>query len=95
MLEETAFSASGTLSSFDKSADSGNVVTRFFCPTCGSGMYSKNSAMPGFIFPRASSLDDPEVAKPQIAVYASRAPSWDFVDPALPKIPEMPEGKIG
>ena len=37
-------------------------------------------------------LDDPEIAKPKIVVYASRAPSWDYVDPELPSFPEMPEG---
>ena len=47
--------------------------------------------MPGMVFPRASSLDDPEVATPQMIVYASRAPSWDRMDPALPAFPEMPE----
>jgi hypothetical protein len=48
--------------------------------------------MPGVVFPRASSLDDPEMAKPQMVVFASRAPSWDYVDPALPAFPTMPEG---
>jgi hypothetical protein len=44
------------------------------------------------VFPRASSLDDPEIATPQMVVFASRAPSWDYVDPALPAFPRMPEG---
>jgi hypothetical protein len=48
--------------------------------------------MPDMVFPRASSLDDPEIAKPQMVVYASRAPSWDHVDPELPAFPTMPEG---
>jgi len=48
--------------------------------------------MPEMIFPRASSLDDPEVAKPAVTVYASRATSWDPVDPNIPSFPEMPEG---
>jgi hypothetical protein len=48
--------------------------------------------MPGVVFPRASSLDDPEIAKPQMVVFTSRAPSWDHVDPELPAFPTMPEG---
>ena len=48
--------------------------------------------MPDMVFPRASSLDDPEIAKPQMVVYTARAPSWDKVDPSLPSFPEMAEG---
>ena len=42
------------------------------------------------MFIRASSLDDLQVFKPQVVVYASRAPSWDYVDPKLPSFPKMP-----
>lgn len=81
---------SGTAAKYDKPADSGNIVSRHFCPTCGSAVYSTNSGMPGFIFIRASSLDDPEVFKPQMAVYTSRGPSWDALDPDIPAFAEMP-----
>ncbi|HKA80255.1 MAG TPA: hypothetical protein VKD43_09485 [Xanthobacteraceae bacterium] len=48
--------------------------------------------MPGAVFPRASVLDDPGIVNPQMIVYASRAPSWDHMDPALPTFAIMPEG---
>lgn len=73
-------------------ADSGNVVSRGFCGVCGSPIYARNSAMPGFVFPRASVLDDPEEARPQMIVYASRAPSWDRMSPILPTFATMPDG---
>jgi len=82
----------GALASYRRPADSGNIVERFFCPTCGSAIYSTNSAMPGMVFLRASSLDDPNQITPQIVVYASRAPKWDVMDPALPSFAEVPEG---
>lgn len=91
-VPEGSFTVSGEVKFYAHPADSGNIVSRGFCPTCGSAIYSKNSGMPGMVFPRASSLDDLEIAKPQMVVYASRAPSWDFVDPDLPSFPEMPEG---
>lgn len=69
---------------YDKPADSGNVVGRAFCPTCGSPVYSLNSGMAGLIFIRASSLDDPEIFKPQMVVYTGRAASWDHIAPGLP-----------
>ena len=87
-----AFTVTGRVTFYDRAADSDNMVSRGFCPTCGAAVYSTNSGMPDMAFPRASSLDDPEVAKPQLVVYASRAPTWDLVDPALPAFAEMPEG---
>lgn len=87
-----AVAVTGEVSVYDKPADSGNVVSRAFCPKCGSAVYSLNSVMGELVFIRASSLDDPEVFKPQVVVYASRAPSWDHMDPDIPAFPEMPQG---
>ena len=92
VIPEDGFEVVGELRFYERAADSGNVVSRGFCPNCGSPVLSTNSGMPGVVFPRASSLDDPEIAKPTVTVYASRAPSWDHMDPSLPSFPEMPEG---
>jgi len=89
-VPKEAFSVTGNVTTYEKPADSGNIVTRAFCPTCGAAVYSSNSAMPQLVFIRASSLDDVEVFKPQLVVYASRAASWDHVDPKLPSFAEMP-----
>lgn len=83
---------SGEIKGFDKPADSGNLVTRYFCPTCGAPMFSRNAGMPGMMFIRASTLDDVEVFKPQMHVYASRAPSWDRPDDDETAFDKMPPG---
>lgn len=90
IVPESAFSVEGEVKFYEAPADSGNIVSRGFCPTCGSPIYSTNSGMPGMIFVRASSLDDPEVFKPQMVVYTDRAASWDFVDHSLPSFAAMP-----
>ncbi|MPZ56347.1 MAG: aldehyde-activating protein [Rhizobiales bacterium] len=90
-LPEPGFRVSGALRFYDAPADSGNIVSRGFCPTCGSPIYSTNSAMRGMIFLRASSLDDPEVFKPQMVVYTKRAPSWDAIAGGLPSFEAMPQ----
>ena len=71
-------------------ADSGADVTRAFCPTCGTGIHSRNSKMPGLIFLRASTLDDPNLFAPQMIVWAARAPAWDPVNPGVPAFAERP-----
>jgi hypothetical protein len=92
VIPQDALTVSGALSFYDSPADSGNIVSRGFCPTCGSPIYSTNSGMPGMAFTRASTLDEPEIAAPQMTVYASRTPSWDPIDPNLPFHAGMPEG---
>lgn len=89
-VAKETFSVTGEVRAYDRPADSGNIVSRVFCPTCGGPVYSLNSAMTGMAFIRVSSLDDPEIATPQMIVYSSRAPSWDVMDPSLPSFPEMP-----
>ncbi len=91
-VPEDDLTVSGDLKFYDRPADSGNMVSRGFCPDCGSAILSRNSAMPGLAFLRASSLDDPDAIAPQMSVYVSRAPKWDALDDALPAFPEMPEG---
>ena len=85
-----ALMVTGEVKFFDAPTDSGNTVSRGFCPTCGSAIYSTNSMMPTMAFVRASSLDDPELFVPQFVVYTSRAASWDKMDPSLPAFEEMP-----
>jgi hypothetical protein len=91
LVPKDAVTISGEVKVYDAPADSGNVISRMFCPTCGSAVYSLNSGMPDLIFLRASALEDPEVFQPQMAVYTSRAPSWDPIDPGLQSFSAMPE----
>jgi hypothetical protein len=90
IVPEAGFHLRGEVRFYDAPADSGNVVSRGFCPTCGAPIYSRNSGMPGVAFVRASSLDDPEAFVPQMIVYADSAPSWDRIAGELPSFAGMP-----
>lgn len=94
VVPEDGFSYTGEVRFYDRPADSGNMVSRGFCPNCGSAVFSRNSGMHGMAFPRASSLDDPNSITPQMIVYASRAPNWDHLDASLPAFAKMPDGDI-
>ncbi|MGI9507890.1 MAG: GFA family protein [Geminicoccaceae bacterium] len=89
-VAESSFQVTGEVRFYDAPTDAGNTVSRGFCPTCGSAIYSTNSSTQGMVFVRASSLDDPDVFTPRMVVYTKRAPSWDLVDPSLPSFEEMP-----
>jgi hypothetical protein len=90
IVPEAAFNITGDVRFFDKPADSGNMISRGFCPVCGSPIYSRNSGVPGMLFVRASSLDDPQGFRPQMVVYTNRAAAWDHMDPSLPRFAAMP-----
>lgn len=89
VVPRAAVTITGKVASFERAANSGNTITRSFCPTCGSPLYSTNSANADALFIRVSSLDDPEVFRPQMIVFASRAPSWIRLDEGLATFPEM------
>ena len=88
-VPQAAFRLTGSPSTYERRADSANLVVRAFCGACGSAVYSTNAGMPGVVFVRASSLDDPERFVPGMIVYASRAPTWAQLDRELPSFPEM------
>jgi hypothetical protein len=46
--------------------------------------------MPDLIFLRASSLDDPDIFKPQMVVYTRSGPAWDHMAPDLPSFETRP-----
>ena len=80
----------GATATYSHPADSGNIVTRHFCGTCGNAIYSTNNAMPSMKFLRASSLDDLNAINPTMFVYASRAPKWAGIGEGLTTFDEMP-----
>jgi len=55
--------------------DGGNRVLRYFCPTCGSDVYSENVTVEQK-FISVASLDDPSVFEPQVGFWASSAQPW-------------------
>jgi hypothetical protein len=85
-----AVKVTGTPRFYEAPVDSGNIVRRGFCPTCGSPVVGATSGLPDVITISAGSLDDPGVFRPQFVCYTSRGHAWDRVDPAVPSFPKMP-----
>ncbi len=72
-------------------ADSNNMISRGFCPECGSPLFSKLSANPNMMGINAASLDDPSWYRPAMDIYTDSAQPWDHMNPDLPKSPKMPQ----
>ena len=86
-----ALAVAGEVTFYERAADSGNVISRGFCGTCGAPVYSKNSGLRHLVFVRASVLDDPDAVGPQMNVFTGQAPAWDVMDPKIPAFDRMPE----
>ncbi len=85
-----ALSVEGAMTDYRSTADSGNVMHRRFCGTCGTALFSEAESRPHLIFVRAGTLDDPEVARPAMTIWTSQAPTWACMDPTLPKVTGQP-----
>jgi hypothetical protein len=77
----------GTPKYFDLTADSGRTTRRNFCADCGSPLFGSGG---DFVNIRVGSLDDPSTFRPTQDIYVSSAQPWDYMNPALPKVPKLP-----
>jgi len=75
---------------YRKSGDSGNPVTRVFCPECGSGVTEEVGAMPGMTLVLAGTLDDPAGVQPTIELFCDSAQPWVSLGGDRQRFPAMP-----
>ena len=83
---------SGEPKRYAKTGDSGNTITRCFCPDCGSTAFLLVSARPHLLTVRVGTLDDPSGFRPESAIFVRSGQPWDHIDPALPRYPTYPPG---
>ena len=80
----------GTTTDYVSTADSGNILHRRFCPTCGTPLFSQAEVRMHLLFVRAGALDDPEIARPAVTIWTSAAPSWAEIATHLPTAEAQP-----
>ena len=85
-----ALKVDGVLSDYASRADSGNIVHRQFCSACGTPVFTQSEARRQWIGVRAGTLDDPEIGKPGVTVWAASAPSWAVFDSGIPREEKQP-----
>ena len=89
-VPKEALQITGELKYYDRGADSGSVVSRAFCPTCGSNILNRPQRWPDLVVLSAATFDDPDVFEPQFVIFESRRPKWDEVAGDFPRFPEDP-----
>ena len=76
--------SSGKTKGYTTIADSGNPITRQFCPKCGSPLFTKAEVCPDRVWIKAGSLDEPELIKPTHQSWIGKAVPWAYLDRDLP-----------
>lgn len=89
-LPDGALSITGELRQFGTVGESGQTVHRHFCGQCGSPIYSAVDAMPGMVFLKAGTLDDPSGLAPQAEFWCDTAQPWLETRGNLPRMPRNP-----
>jgi hypothetical protein len=85
-----ALSLQGALKTFNDRGDSGNAVSRHFCPECGSQILSEQAARPGVAIIKAGTLDDTSWLNPTIEVFCDSAQPWVSLGGERQRFPKMP-----
>jgi len=81
---------SGELTTYSKTADSGRVVNRLFCPQCGTPLTWTGEGFPGVVLVSLSSLDDPESFRPVHEGWTDSALSWCRIREDIDSFPRRP-----
>ena len=81
---------SGELHSFSHETDRGNTATKYFCPRCGSQVFTRNSANPGRQGIRVGTITDASWFQPNANVYAGRRLPSTPIDNDIKAFEKMP-----
>ena len=71
----------GTATAWKRTGESGNTLTCYFCPTCGSTIYFENETFPGIVAVAIGNFADPNFPTPIVSVWEETRHSWVSLPP--------------
>lgn len=80
----------GELASSAYTAASGNTLSSWFCPACGTQIYGQSSAFLWRKTIRFGAIDEHHGLRPQVAIWTQEAPDWAVIDPSMEQYPQQP-----
>lgn len=90
VVPSASLELTGSPTAHTRQADSGNQVTRRFCPRCGAHLFSDSTGRPGLTVVRAGTLDDPSSIQPSANIWSGSAPTWACLDDTLERHERQP-----
>ena len=74
----------GQATAWSRKAESGNALTSYFCPTCGSTVYWEGEGFLGYVAVAIGNFADPKFPAPTIAVWEESRHPWVALPPDTP-----------
>ena len=93
MFRMDAVNISGDMNEFQYTSDKGAVMTKAFCPTCGSPVYGKNTRMPDHLTLTLGAMDDPDGLTVEVVIFERDKPHWDQLGPDVAIFATQPDWK--
>ena len=90
IIAESAIEITGTPKTYSVRAGSGSIATRSFCPQCGSPLFTRGDANPGFMSVRFPTLDNASEFQPMLDIWTTSAQPWVCLSQAIPQYPRLP-----
>lgn len=78
------FQLTGKLGSYAHPAESGTMLTRYFCFACGSPVYGGSPRHPDVVYVRAGTFDDPDVIRPNRQSWTRSRVDWAVISDTIP-----------
>ena len=89
-VTKSVLTITGEVKYYDVQAESGNTVSRGFCPECGTPLFALLSTLPTVVSIRVGSLDDPSWVQLAMDIWTTSAQPWDYLNPTLTKVKTQP-----
>ena len=93
MVAEDQVEIHGEVSTFNHKAKSGNIMTKRFCPHCGTLMFGNSSGRTNVVSIRAGTVDQTDIIKPVMNVFVDSKVTSTPTHDDLPQASEMPHGE--
>ena len=89
-MKQSDVKVTGTPKTFQHNSDAGSVMTKHFCSTCGTPLFTQNSTREGMLDLRAGLINEHEQFAPKVNVYTSSKMAATILDDQLPAFEKMP-----
>ena len=90
MYPSSQLTLQGGTAEYKLTSENGNRVTRVFCPSCGSPILGKNTAMQGFVTLSLGTMDDSDDFEPGVIVFCRNRRPWDVMDESIQSFDAQP-----
>ncbi|RUL63105.1 hypothetical protein EKH79_11870 [Dyella dinghuensis] len=90
IVADSGIEITGAPKTYSVHAGSGAVATRSFCRECGSPLFTRGDANPGFMSVRFPTLDNASEFQPLLDIWTASAQPWVCLNQAIPHYPQLP-----